>query len=197
MTRIHNKRIFTSNGPGELLRLDEYGNLPSGVATKSTSVFELLIPDHTFSKLDVIYHNGTTWAKAIANNINTVGTHVVVSAVPGRIVAASSGRIEILSHGLTVGEYYFTSENTLGGLQTEEPLISNPMVYVESADIIHVLHYRPTITTQGTAQGLTLEGDLYVTGRIHEGSVELGQAESLDVKILNTSFLMNQIFRGL
>jgi hypothetical protein len=36
-----------------------------------------------------------------------------------------------------------------------------------------------------------------VTGRIHEGSVELGQAESLDVKILNTSFLMNQIFRGL
>ena len=197
MTKIHNKRVYTANGPGELIRLDEYGNLPSGVSTKSAAIFELLIPNHTFNPLEVIYHNGTAWVKAIANSLNSVGTHIVVSTNPGRIIAISSGRIEIPSHGLTIGEYYFTSDTVAGSLQTEEPIISNPMVYVENPDTIHILHYRPAVTTQGSAKGLTIEGDFYVTGRIHEGAVESGQAESIDTKILNTSFLMNQLFRGL
>ena len=57
---------------------------------------------------------------------------------------AQSGRFELSSHGLTVGQWYYLSSAAAGGLVTTEPTISQPIVYVESASFIYVYQYRPT-----------------------------------------------------
>ena len=57
---------------------------------------------------------------------------------------AQSGRFELSSHGLTVGQWYYLSADTAGLLTTTEPTISQPLVYVEGSNHVFVYPYRPT-----------------------------------------------------
>lgn len=146
---INNKRIQTSNGPNDLLRLNELGKIPtaigggSGGAGGSSSTFTVTVVNNNFTILNSVYNDGTGWKKAIANDINTVGTHIVKEVFDNEVVLCSNGRISIENHGLVVGEYYFTSDDTPGLLTIEDHPISNPMVFVESDTYIQVLNYRP------------------------------------------------------
>lgn len=98
-----------------------------------------------------IYFDSGTWKAAKADSADTLGTHLVIE-VSGvdNFKATNIGRITIASHTLTIGEYYFVSADTAGALVSVEPEgFSNPIVFIEDADTLHILPYRPS--TVGTS----------------------------------------------
>lgn len=112
----------------------------------STS-FEIAQVAHGFAVGNGIYHNGTTYVQAQANDAETLAYHVVVAVVsPDIFIAADFGRIEAIAHGYTVGQYYYQSEATAGLAVSTEPVsgFSNPLFYVESANILQVKCLRPS-----------------------------------------------------
>lgn len=107
---------------------------------------------HGFAVLDAIYHNGTSWVKAQGDDANTLAQYVVTEVLDvDNFKAANFGKFEITAHGKTVGEFYFLSETTAGGSEiTEGEIYSAPLYYVEDANNIHVLVYRPSLKPQLT-----------------------------------------------
>jgi hypothetical protein len=115
---------------------------------------------HGFAALDVIYHNGTDWLKAQADDEDTLGLYVVVEVInTDKFKAAMIGKHTVSGHGLTVGNYYFTSATTAGELEINDPTLtddtsfSNPMIFVEDADTIHVVNYRSYEAGAGAGTG--------------------------------------------
>ena len=106
-------------------------------------------PGHTFlyGDLTAIRHNGTLWVKALANNVNTCGTHIAYVLDDDTFIAVSNGRVTIDGgHGLTTNHYYFVDYGNPGEYTSTEPeVISNPLIFVENSDTVHVLPYRPCI----------------------------------------------------
>ena len=83
--------------------------------------------------------------KSPSNATTTLALGIVTEvADSNNFTVAQSGRFELSSHGLTVGQWYYLSADAAGGLVTTEPAISQPIVYVESASFIYVYQYRPT-----------------------------------------------------
>lgn len=118
-----------------------------------STLYEVTQSSHGFSELDVIYFNGTSWAKAQANSASTIGTHIVANVIDTNTFEASFyGVITSTSHGLTVGDYYFTSEGTAGALVDTEPSqYSNPMIFVLNSNELLVLGYRPSEPLSGSS----------------------------------------------
>jgi len=116
---------------------------------EGSNLFIVTQPDHQLSKLNTIFHDGIQWRKARANKSDTLATHVVIEVVDiNNFKIAMIGRYYMPNHGLLVGEYYFTSDVVAGGLtQDEPPRYSNPMVFTESIDYIHILPFRPSYKT--------------------------------------------------
>lgn len=112
---------------------------------------------HGFTALDAIYNTGSAWAEAQSNSANTIGTHIVGRVIDtNTFIAVSSGRIEVASHGLTPGAYYFVSDATPGALTTTEPsTYSNPILFVESSSVVHILPYRAGAINEPVAAGST------------------------------------------
>ena len=109
------------------------------------STSDITQSSHGFAVKDAIRHNGTSWVKAQANATTTLALGIVTAvADSNNFTIAQSGRFELSSHGLTVGQWYYLSAAAAGGLVTTEPDISQPIVYVESASFIYVYQYRPT-----------------------------------------------------
>lgn len=101
---------------------------------------------HGLSVGDGIYHNGTSFVKGLANDSTTLAYHVVTQVADvDNFSAADFGRIESEAHGFTVGEYYFLSEVTAGLPTITAPTVgfSNPLFYVETADILQIKCLRP------------------------------------------------------
>jgi len=98
-----------------------------------------------FSSLMPIYFNIDTdlWTKAKADSEDTLSTHIVT-----RILTANSfnvcqvGKVTITAHGKAQG-FWFTSDTTEGETVDTSPLLSNPVFFVEDANTVHVLDYRP------------------------------------------------------
>lgn len=126
---------------------NELESIGGGGATS----FKLVQMAHGFIVGDGIYHNGTTFVKGQADNADTLAYYVVVEVIDvDTVIAADFGRIEVPSHGFTVGQYYFLSTATPGLPTTTEPAIgfSNPMFYVEDANILQIKVYRPAVVGQ-------------------------------------------------
>lgn len=106
---------------------------------------------HGFSLLDAIYHNGTIWVKAQADDGDTLAEYVVSEVVDvDNFTANKFGQITATAHGKTVGEHYFLSDTVAGDSTITEPTTySAPVFYVEDANIIHVEVYRPSTITGG------------------------------------------------
>jgi hypothetical protein len=119
---------------------------PSGGGGSGEAVqFDLTQASPTLALLDAVYHDGTNWQKAQADDPSTLGTHVIISKSGNDYEVCQAGRVTVSSHGLTVGEYYFTSSVTAGLLTATEPnQYSNPLVYVEDANTLHILPFRPS-----------------------------------------------------
>ena len=132
---------------------------------------EITQNSHGFVVKDAIYHNGSTWAKAQANSVNSLALGIVTEKTTNTFVVAQSGRFELSSHGLTVGQWYYLSSSSAGGLVTTEPVISQPIVYVEDSNTIQIFQYRPTnLLINGTSS--IIPGDNTVTSaKIVNGTI--------------------------
>ena len=150
--------------------------IAGGGGTASGATTEVTQSSHGFSVKDCIRHNGTNWVKAQANSAATLALGMVTEVADSNtFTVAQSGRFELSSHGLTVGQWYYLSADTAGGLVTAEPSLSQPLVYVESANHVFVYPYRPTnvmvsgqtplgifvdeFTGNGSTAAYTLSGD--------------------------------------
>ena len=136
-----------------------------GSSSASGTSFVVTQTTHSLSVLNAVYLNAGTWTKARANSSATLATHVVTQVLDAdNFMAAQSGRFLITSHGLTPYSYYYLSSSSAGELTTSEPTtFSNLLVFVESADYVHILPYRPLDTTLialrdlNTSTGLIVE----------------------------------------
>ena len=183
---IKPKRKFTAGAPttsdiveGEIaintadkkLYVRDNANAIIEIGGAAGTTAEITQNSHGFVVKDAIYHNGSTWAKAQANSVNTLALGIVTEKTTNTFVVAQSGRFELSSHGLTVGQWYYLSSSSAGGLVTTEPVISQPIVYVEDANTIQIFQYRPTnLLVNGTAA--IVPGDNTVTSaKIVNGTI--------------------------
>ena len=138
------------------------------------STTEVTQNSHGFVAKDAIRHNGSAWVKAQANAASTLALGIVTEAATNTFTVAQSGRFEISSHGLTVGQWYYLSAAAAGGLVSTEPAISQPIVYVESSSVIFVYPYRPTNLLINGTSGV-IPGDNTVTSaKIVNGTIVAG-----------------------
>jgi len=93
----------------------------SGASYLTTTVEQ---SSHGFSN-DFIYHNGTTWTKAIATSMDTCATHFAKSIDTNNFELISVGEVDVtglLDDGdgsLTVGEFYQLSQTTDGKIAND------------------------------------------------------------------------------
>ena len=183
---IKPKRKFTAGAPttsdiveGEIaintadkkLYVRDNANAIIEIGGAAGTTAEITQNSHGFVVKDAIYHNGSAWAKAQANSVNSLALGIVTEKTTNTFVVASSGRFELSSHGLTVGQWYYLSSSSAGGLVTTEPAISQPIVYVEDANTIQIFQYRPTnLLINGTSS--IIPGDNTVTSaKIVNGTI--------------------------
>lgn len=85
---------------------------------------------HGFSAQQVVMKNSTTWVKAKADAGSTMPAFGLVVNVPNTDTfrVASTGRVKIASHGLTVGSLYYVSDSTAGALTTTKPTTTSNYV---------------------------------------------------------------------
>jgi len=101
---------------------------------------------NSFAVGDVVYYNGTAYAKAQANTAATAEAIGIVSkASASKFTLTELGYVTGLST-LTPGEVYFLSDSVAGGLTVNEPTtigsVSKPMLIADSATSGYVLNYR-------------------------------------------------------
>lgn len=143
------------------------GNTGGTVSSGAALSFTISQASHGLSVLNSVYFNGAQWVKAQADAEATLGTHVV-TAVPSSdvITISQSGLIEISSHGLAVGEIYYTSESNAGQLDLNEGITySNPKLQVIDANNVVILDYRPSFidnTTFGQSSVILFQNQLDV-----------------------------------
>jgi hypothetical protein len=119
---------------------------------------------HGLSLKDAIYHTGSAWAKAKADDEDTLALGIVTKVIDANNFRFGfAGVHRIASHGFTAGQYYFLDSNTSGALTPTQPTTySNPVLYAIDADNVLVLPYRPALTGGAlggnTNKGLTLVG---------------------------------------
>ena len=103
---------------------------------------------HGFSVLQPIYHDGSQYIVSNATNDDTLGYWIITKIInDDKFTAAQSGRFTSEAHGLIPGQFYFV-DTTDGALTITEPTtFSNPILYVETVDVFHVLPYRASTYT--------------------------------------------------
>ena len=131
------------------------GSSGGSISTSSGNVaFIVEKTAHGYVSTDLplaMFHTSTGWQKAEANESNTLATHVMVAISDvNHFTLAQAGRFKISGHGLTVNSYYFVSSTTSGKFVDIEPdEYSNPLLFIESINYIHILPFRPSISNQG------------------------------------------------
>lgn len=127
---------------------------------------------HGFSVLEPIYHNGTSWLKAQANDVETLAEYVVTEVTDvDNFIANKFGEVTVTAHGKTVGEHYFLSELVAGFTQVTEPSnFSSPVFYVEDANTIHIEVYRPSDISSSPDNLVTYIGTQNVGGDWPDGT---------------------------
>ena len=159
------KKLYVRDNSNNIIEI-------GGGGTAGGSTSDITQSSHGLAVKDAIRHNGSAWVKAQANATTTLALGIVTAVADSNtFTVAQSGRFELSSHGLTVGQWYYLSASAAGGLVTTEPTISQPIVYVESASFIYVYQYRPTnLLVNGTAD--ITPGDTTITSaKIVNGTI--------------------------
>jgi hypothetical protein len=205
---IRPKRKFTAGAPGtgdlvegeiaintadKKLYVRDNANtiIEIGGGGSGGSTTEVTQSNHGLAVKDGIRHNGTAWVKAVASGGTTLALGVVVAvANSNTFTVAQSGRFELTSHGLTVGQWYYLDATTAGALTATEPGISQPLVYVESSSHVFVYPYRPTqILTSTTPLGIFVDE---FTGDGSDTTFTMGGDPGLEV---NTQVYLNGVYQ--
>lgn len=113
---------------------------------------------HGFAVGDILYHNGTIFAKAKADDQATSDVVGIVSAVAGvnDFTLQNAGKISGLS-GLTAGQGHFLSPTVAGGLTTTEPSIagevSKPVLIADTTTTGILVNFRGITVSAGPGAG--------------------------------------------
>lgn len=102
---------------------------PVGKSSDGASIREKITAANTFAAGDVVYRNGSTWARAQANNAASSAkyTGVVESAVAASFVIVYSGKITLSAATLTPGTTYYLSNLASGLAVVREELTANAL----------------------------------------------------------------------
>ena len=157
------KKLYVRDNSNNIIEIGGGG----GAGGSTTEVTQ---NSHGFVAKDAIRHNGSAWVKAQANAASTLALGIVTEAATNTFTVAQSGRFTISSHGLTVGQWYYLSAAAAGGLVSTEPAISQPIVYVESSNVIFVYPYRPT-NLLINSDGLTPGDNTVTSAKIVNGTI--------------------------
>ena len=183
---IKPKRKFTAGAPttsdiveGEIaintadkkLYVRDNSNAIIEIGGAAGTTAEITQNSHGFVVKDAIYHNGSAWAKAQANSVNSLALGIVTEKTTNTFVVAQSGRFTISSHSLTVGQWYYLSASSAGGLVTTEPVISQPIVYVEDANTIQIFQYRPTNLLVNGSSSIIPGNNTVTSAKIVDGTI--------------------------
>lgn len=130
--------------------LDDYGVTKTALnnalaETRSNIVINQ--GNHGFVVGDVIRLQGSTWVKALASSVDTLGVLMVQKVIDvGSFIGTQIGKVVGLSN-LAFGKYYFLSETIPGKIVINEPSSnSQPIFYATSTTEGLVLPYRPSQT---------------------------------------------------
>tara|TARA_B100001029_G_scaffold174879_1_gene175531 strand:- start:669 stop:1787 length:1119 start_codon:yes stop_codon:yes gene_type:complete len=183
---IKPKRKFTAGAPttsdiveGEIaintadkkLYVRDNSNAIIEIGGAAGTTAEITQNSHGFVVKDAIYHNGSAWAKAQANSVNSLALGIVTEKTTNTFVVAQSGRFTISSHSLIVGQWYYLSASSAGGLVTTEPVISQPIVYVEDANTIQIFQYRPTNLLVNGSSSIIPGNNTVTSAKIVDGTI--------------------------
>ena len=104
---------------------------------------------HGFNLYEPIYHNGSTWELAQADDAATLAEYIVIAVEDANsFVATKFGEVEAIGHGFITGEHYFLSSTVAGGAEISESTTwSSPLFYVEDANTLQIEVYRPSVST--------------------------------------------------
>ena len=156
----------TGSGATKTITISGGGGSSTGNTTDITQ------SSHGFAAKDAIRHNGSSWVKAQADDTSTLALGIVTAvADSNNFTVAQAGRFTISSHGLTVGQWFYLSADTAGGLTSTEPAISQPIVYVESASVIFVYPYRPTNILLDGSDSITPGDNTVTSAKIVNGTI--------------------------
>lgn len=150
------KKLYAKND-GKVYTLDSEGN-EKEVGSGGGASVEVVQADHGFAVGDVLYFDGSSYAKAKADAENTAEVVGIVSEVvdTGNFVATTAGYIEEGLSGLTAGSVYYLSADDPGALSLVEPLVvgqvSRPVLLATAADKGFVLPYRGIVVGGSNAR---------------------------------------------
>jgi hypothetical protein len=127
--------------------LYQYTGAYGGIPSTTPGTFTVNQPGHGFSALDVIYWDGALWQLAQADDVATLGTHMVLQVVDvDNFIAGQVGRFTVAAHGLTPGAVYYLDDAVAGGLTTVEPTasgsFSQPFLVGGDVDVLYLLDWR-------------------------------------------------------
>jgi len=183
-------RFTSKDYTGYLILNNETGlfefNPPLDLGASTGTTFEHYQENHGFAVGTPIYHDGISFKKASSSSEDKLAIWVVVEAEDtNNFVAAQSGRFTITAHGLQPGNFYFVGE-TDGSLTPTEPAsYSNPVIYVESTEVFHVLPYRPSTTAVNGGGGGGTGAVSSVFGRIGDVTAQSGDYTASQVGLGN------------
>jgi len=159
------KKLYVRDNSNNIIEI-------GGGGTAGGSTSDITQSSHGLAVKDAVRHNGSAWVKAQANATTTLALGIVTAvADSNNFTVAQSGRFELSSHGLTVGQWYYLSASAAGGLVTTEPTISQPIVYVESASFIYVYQYRPTNLLVDATTDITPGDNTVTSAKIVNGTI--------------------------
>lgn len=147
-------QILKTDGSGSLT----FANESSGSSSGENISYSVTQSSHGFSVSDVLYFDGTSYAKAQADDSTTLGLFLVSSVTDtNNFTVTLSGKVTGLS-SLTAGEYYFLSNTTAGALTTTTPTTgyNNPILFAISATEGIILPYRPFEVEDNTNNASTV-----------------------------------------
>lgn len=126
-----------------------------GTGASSGTTFAVNQVGHGFTVGQPIYHNGASFALANSSSEDTLAMWVVTNVTnEDNFTAAQSGRFEIEDgHGLITNQFYFVGDTDGSLTPTEPSTYSNPVLYIESPTVFHVLPFRPSSPNEGGSGG--------------------------------------------
>jgi len=130
----------------------------SGSGSGGSTILENQVA-HGFSLLDGIYHNGTVWVKAKADDGDTVAIYCISKVTDvDNFEATKFGSITATAHGKTIGEYYFLDNSVSGTPTLTAPSsgFSNPLFYVEDVDTVHMIVHRAVDVDQAPVTSIEI-----------------------------------------
>ena len=141
-----------------------YWSDSAGSITKLLSpiknVVEIVVQTaHGFALKDIVYHNGTSWVKAIASAATSVGQAVVTNVISANSFEITThGIATITGHGLTAGSYYYLSQATAGLATATAPTtgLSQSILFVRDANTVFIDVEQPIDKTASGGTGTSL-----------------------------------------